>query len=144
MNIDFKHTRDAYAATAQAKFSPPILRAFSCAALQGRPSLDAHGCGAYRGAGGAKCPAGFLIPDASYTERMEFFLVNSKEFHDATGLNLTESECDQLGRLQDAHDRAARHENFVEAFIAFSKRLLPGIDAQAFGFGVRHLMDSAS
>lgn len=45
--------------------------------VQGRQSLDANGCCAYRGEGGLRCAIGIFIDDANYNAEMEGKAVES-------------------------------------------------------------------
>lgn len=95
---------------------------------QGRPSISggtwSGGTCAYRGAGGAKCAAGILIPDDKYEVVFEGLRVVKRP----TGTNqetaerlrdLIASEGHDIGLvhdLQNAHDSSVDRANFVEAF----------------------------
>lgn len=97
---------------------------------QGRPSVNSAGACVYRAAYGAKCAAGWLIPDSQYDAQMDDAAGETSattimsKFTEVLGIGVYDRDSTRtafIKNLQGAHDVAARRalengENFLRVF----------------------------
>jgi hypothetical protein len=74
---------------------------------QGRPNKSSNDFYRYRGEGGTKCAAGFLIPDDKYDPDMEGYSVFELQKKFPNAVEYTANQAPLVSHLQGIYDRAA-------------------------------------
>jgi hypothetical protein len=106
---------------------------------QGRPSKIGPTC-VYRGVNGAKCAAGFLIPDEKYIKKFELHLADDLQKKYPDSVEYTAEQVHLVRALQLAHDQVVNYDrNGVETKDAFRTNFINMVCAIAEVAGLSNL-----
>ena len=91
-------------------------------ANQRRLSFDSHGDCAYRGEGDARCSIGHLMPEKSYSTKLEGMVPNAICFWDELEVSLpSRSVIEFLDKIQDCHDASNSIDEALSALENYGK-----------------------